>query len=66
MYLRYPAYINKAGYIDFEGNESVNTDCELASYLEDELLNFTTKALAKYTENISAVQSAQDSINTSE
>lgn len=66
MYLRYPAYIDKVGYVNFEGEESVNRDCELASYLEDELLNLTIKALAKYTENISAAQSAQDSINTSE
>lgn len=66
MYLRYPAYIDKAGYIDFEGNESVDRDCELVEYLEDELLNLTVKALGKYTENISAVQSAQDSIQTSE
>jgi hypothetical protein len=66
MYLRYPAYIDKAGYIDFEGNDSKNTDCELPLFLEDELLNLTVKALGKYTENISAVQSAQDSIQTNE
>lgn len=65
-YLRYPVYINKEGYIDFEGRESVNTDCELASYLEDELLDLTVLNLASYTENQSAFQSSQFRIQTNE
>ena len=65
-YLRYPAYINKTGYIDFEGNPSTDENCELDSYLEDELLDLTVQNIAMYTENISAVQSAQMRIQTNE
>jgi len=64
MYLRYPKYIDKEGYIKFDGSSSVNQDCELEEYLEDELLDITVQNLAMYTENISAVQSAQLRINT--
>ena len=65
-YMRYPDYIDKAGYIDFEGNPSVDRDCELESYLEDELLDLTVQNLAMYTENQSAVQSAAYRIQTNE
>jgi hypothetical protein len=66
MYLRYPVYINKEGYIQFDGTPSVNTDCELNEYLEDELLDLTVQNLAMYTENSAAVQSAQFRIQTNE
>lgn len=65
-YLRYPQYINKSGYVDLEGNETADQDCELADYLEDELVDLTVQDLAEYTENASAVQSAQFRIQTSE
>lgn len=65
-YLRYPVYINKSGYIDFEGNPSTDVDCELEKYLEDELLDLTVQNLAMYTENTSAVQNAQYRIQTNE
>lgn len=65
-YLRYPTYIDKAGYIKFDGEESVDVDCELEEYLEDELLDLTVQNLAMYTENASAVQSAQFRIQTNE
>jgi len=65
-YLRYPQYINKSGYVDLEGNETPDQDCELADYLEDELVDLTVQDLAEYTENASAVQSAQFRIQTSE
>lgn len=65
-YLRYPKYINKEGYVDLDGNETSNQDCELASYLEDELVDLAVQDLAEYTENSSAVQSAQFRIQTSE
>jgi len=65
-YIRYPQYIDKEGYIKFNGNESRNQDCELKSYLEDELLDLTVQNLAMYTENASAVQSAQFRIQTNE
>lgn len=66
MYLRYPDYIDKEGYITFDGEESVNRDCELVAYLEDELLELTVNRLAHYTENIAASQSSQMRIQTSE
>ena len=66
MYMRYPVYINKAGYIMLDGSPSTNQDCELEEYLEDELLDLTVQNLAMYTENASAVQSAQFRIQTNE
>jgi hypothetical protein len=66
MYMRYPKYINKEGYIMFNGSPSTNQDCELEEYLEDELLDLTVQNLAMYTENASAAQSAQFRIQTNE
>lgn len=66
MYMRYPVYINKAGYTMLDGSPSTNQDCELETYLEDELLDLTVQNLAMYTENASAVQSAQFRIQTNE
>lgn len=65
-YLRYPKYIDKAGYIKLDGNESTDQDCELADYLEDELVDLAAQDLAEYTENTSSVQSAQFRIQTTE
>jgi hypothetical protein len=66
MYMRYPVYIDKAGYIGFDGNPSVDRNCELELYLEDELLDLTVQNLAMYTENQSAVQNAAYRIQTNE
>ncbi len=66
MYMRYPQYINKAGYIMLDGNESSDQDCELETYLEDEILDLAVQNLAMFTENQSAVQSAQFRIQTNE
>lgn len=66
MYMRYPLYINKVGYIMLDGSPSINTDCELELYLEDELLDLTVQNLAMYTENQSAVQNAAYRIQTNE
>ena len=66
MYLRYPDYIDKTGYVKFDGALSTDVDCELEEYLEDELLDLTAQCLAMYTENASAVQSAQMRIQTNE
>jgi hypothetical protein len=66
MYMRYPDYIDKTGYIKFDGTPSIDTNCELETYLEDELLDLTVQNLAMYTENASAVQSAQFRIQTNE
>ena len=66
MYIRYPVYINKAGYVMLNGETSTDVNCELASYLEDEILDLAVQNLAMYTENASAVQSAQFRIQTNE
>lgn len=66
MYMRYPVYINKTGFIMFDGQPSFDQDCELETYLEDELLDLTVENLAMYTENQSAVQNAQYRIQTNE
>jgi hypothetical protein len=65
-YMRYPLYIDKAGYIKFDGTPSVDQNCELEEYLEDELLDLAVQNLAMYTENQSAVQSATYRIQTNE
>lgn len=65
-YLRYPEYIDKAGYTRLDGTLSVDQDCELKDYLEDELVDLTVQALAMYTDNPNAVQSAQIRINSNE
>jgi hypothetical protein len=65
-YMRYPQYINKEGYIMLDGEPSFDQDCELETYLEDELLDLTVENLAMYTENQSAVQSAALRIQTNE
>ena len=65
-YMRYPVYINKTGYVMFDGEDSYDADCELEAYLEDELLDLTVQNLAMYTENQSAVQSSIYRIQTNE
>jgi hypothetical protein len=65
-YMRYPVYIDKTGYIKFDGTPSVDQNCELETYLEDELLDLTVQNLAMYTENQSAVQTAAYRIQTNE
>jgi hypothetical protein len=65
-YMRYPEYINKEGYIMLDGEPSYDQNCELETYLEDELLDITVQSLAMYTENMSAVQTAQMRIQTNE
>src|SRR6185503_17811274 len=65
-YLRYPQYIDKEGYIGLNENPSINQDCELEDYLEDELVDLTVEDLAEYTENASATQSAQFRLQTND
>lgn len=65
-YMRYPIYIDKEGYVKFDGTDSINQDCELELYLEDELVDLTVQNLAMYTENQSAVQSSAMRIQTNE
>jgi hypothetical protein len=64
--MRYPVYIDKVGYINFDGTASVNRNCELELYLEDELVDLTVQNLAMYTENQSAVENSIYRIKTNE
>lgn len=65
-YMRYPVYIDKEGYVKFDGTDSIDQNCELEAYLEDELVDLTVQSLAMYTENQAAAQSAQVRIQTNE
>lgn len=65
-YIRYPKEVDAEGYIKLNDTPSVNQDCELEAYLEDELLDLVIESLAMYTENISAAQAAQKRIQTNE
>jgi len=65
-YMRYPVYMNKEGYIMLDGEPSYDRDCELETYLEDEILDLTVQNLAMYTENASAVDSSIYRIKTNE
>ena len=65
-YLRYPDYIDKAGYVKLDGTNSTDTDCELKNYLEDELVDLAVQDLGGYTENAGAVSTAQNRIQKSE
>lgn len=65
-YMRYPLYIDKVGYVKFDGSNSIDQNSELAGYLEDELVDLTVQALAMYTENSPASQSSQFRIQTNE
>lgn len=58
-YLRYPNRIDKEGYETLEGLPSIDQNCELPDYMEDELVDLTVQNLAEYTENMAAVQSSQ-------
>lgn len=66
MYIKYPDYINKEGYVMLDDTESVTTNCELDDMLEDELLDLTIQNLAMYTENTTAVQNTNYRIQTNE
>ena len=50
-YLRYPKDMDIAGYIHLDGTPSVNADCELESYLEDELIDIVITELGDATAN---------------
>lgn len=65
-YIRYPKGVDKEGYVNFDGSDSINQDSELESYLAPELLDLTVQRLAMYTENNSAVEHAQRRMDNNE
>lgn len=48
IYLKYPNKISVEGFVDFDGNESQNVDCELEYYLKDEILDLAVSRAAGY------------------
>ena len=65
-YIRYPQKIDLAGYINFDGTPSIDQDCELTDYLEDELLDLAILELALDTENYPVVQANEIRNKTNE
>lgn len=65
-YLRYPKKIDKEGYIHMDDTPSVNSDCELPDYLEDELLELAIMELGFNTDNPNVAQAAINKSNNSE
>ena len=59
-YIRYPIKMDYEGYIGFDGNESTNVDCELAGYLEEELLDYAVFELGADIEDPAVVQLEQE------
>jgi len=58
-YIRYPKRVDKSGYTHFNGTPSVDQNCELEDYLEDELLTLTVEQLAMFTGNEPAAISSE-------
>lgn len=65
-YVRYPAYIDFAGYTHLDGTASTTVDCELPDYLEDEIVDIAIQDLAMSTENLPASQASEQRKNTNE
>lgn len=65
-YIRYPKYINKAGWIGLDGKPTVDQNSDLPDYLEDELVDLTVKDLAGYIENIAAIETSSLRLKESE
>jgi hypothetical protein len=65
-YLRYPNYIDKQGYVKFDGSSSVTQNSELDVSMEDELTDLTVRNLATYTENSAATQGSQIRMQTND
>ena len=57
-YIRYPKYIDYVGYVGFNGNASATVDCELAGYLEEELLDMAVFELGADIEDPAVIQLA--------
>lgn len=57
-YIRRPLKIDFEGYVNFDGSDSEHSDCELAFYLQEELLDLTILELGIETENPTVTQAA--------
>ena len=56
-YLRYPTQMDIVGYVHLDNTPSTTVNCELDSYLENELLNLTCEELGFNTGNTEVAQS---------
>lgn len=59
-YLRKPKSIDKEGYVKFDGNDSVNQDCELPEYAKNDIVDLAVKYAAQSTDNQFQVQMAKE------
>ena len=50
-YLRKPKKIDKEGYVNFDGTDSVNQDCELPEYAKSDILDIAVGYAAMATDN---------------
>lgn len=65
-YLRYPQEIDIEGYTKLDGTLSKSVNCELPSYLKEELLNLAIESLAMDTGNQEAVQYVEAKLQKTE
>lgn len=65
-YLKYPQKIDKAGYTNYDGVASTDSNCELSENLENELLDIAMLELAMNTENSPQVEMSNIRNNQSE
>ena len=55
-YIRQPIQMDYTGYVNFDGTDSKVVDCELAAYLEEELLDLAVFEIAAAIEDTPVVQ----------
>lgn len=61
-YLRYPKPIDSEGYINLDGQDSVNRDCELPYYAKQDIVDLAAKFAAQATDNQNQAVFAEDRI----
>jgi hypothetical protein len=59
-YLRYPKPIDSEGYINLDGKDSVNQDCELPYYAKSDILDLAAKFAAQDSDNQTQATYAED------
>ena len=59
-YLRYPKPIDSEGYINLDGEDSVNSDCELPYYAKGDILDLAVKFAAQSVDNQNQAAFAED------
>jgi hypothetical protein len=62
-YLRYPQKIDIQGYTKFNGDSSINVDCELPEYAKDGIVDLAVKFCAQASDNQTQSVYADDRLN---